>query len=756
METSFSATLRKRLLSRIGKSRRAARGGWAAMEPLEARSLLSISIGSLVLDNPVVNNAGSELTITASNITDSDPGATIKRVKFYADVNGDSNPAGADPRTDDDICLGSARIDADGNAVLSIENTRPRKFPLGDYKITAVVADSAGATGFADADITVNPAPPTIADVRLLSHRGTIIIGTTDNKLTAWVLDPGNAVQTVDFFVNQTPSGVVDPASEPITGTLVHRGRTWTLKSASMPGDLVAGTTVEIIARATDVNGATYTQTLAGVEVVAPEAPTVTKVFLLSHHGTAVPGTTDNFLMAHVTDPDRTVQTVDFFVNPTPSGVVDSASEAITGTLARHGRVWHLKNATMPGDLLIGSTVEIIARATDVNGVTYTQTLGDVEVQGLTPPSITDVELRSHQGNAIPGTTDNLLVASIKDPDHLVQTVAFFVNATPSGVVDANSEGITGTLVRRECDWVLKNATMPGDLVIGTTVEIIAQATDVNGATYTQTLAVQVVAVTPPSITTILVPGHEGKLVIGGAHNTLAALVADPDRTVQTIAFFVNQTPSGVVDANSEAVTGTLAHLDSKWVLKDATLPGDLVAGTTVEIIAQATDVNGATYTQTLAVQVVAATPPSITSLRVLNSKGALIAGSSHNTLLAMVSDPDCLVESVEFFVNLTPSGVVDSNSEPFTGTVLHYGNAWLLKEAAAPADLAEGMIVEVIARAKDVNGQTYTLALEDVSVVASPKDTGHPDHPDHPDHPKHPDHPNHGANQGLLIVIRL
>jgi uncharacterized delta-60 repeat protein len=86
--------------------------------------------------NPVAS--GSNVTLTASGVTDANPGATVTRVAFYLDNNGDGT---LEPGTD--TRLGYATLNADGTWTLN----GTISLPPGNYTLFAQAQDSDGAFG---------------------------------------------------------------------------------------------------------------------------------------------------------------------------------------------------------------------------------------------------------------------------------------------------------------------------------------------------------------------------------------------------------------------------------------------------------------------------------------------------------------------------------------------------------------------------------------------------------------------------------
>jgi hypothetical protein len=304
----------------------------------------------------------------------------------------------------------------------------------------------------------------------------------------------------------------------------------------------------------------------------------------------------------------------------------------------------------------------------------------------------------------------------------VVTTVDFFLNKTASGVIDGNSEALTGTLTHEGGFWVLRGISLPADVAAGSTVEIIARATDSSNKTYTHVLDnVSVATPAPLSITSLAAlsfGGPMGQLIAGGGNNAVIATVSDPTQ-VKSVEFFVNKTASGVIDASSEALTGTSYQKNQYWALTKVTLPADILAGSTVEIVVRVTDLSNNTLLKSLDnVSIVAVPAPSITSVMVLSHDQTLFAGSSHNILAALISDPGNQVKSVDFFVNKTASGTVDASSEAITGTIMREGAGWILQGATMPADVAAGSSVEIVVRVTELDGTTIFKSLDNVSVV--------------------------------------
>jgi uncharacterized delta-60 repeat protein len=94
-------------------------------------------IGSFTASpNPV--SAGSDLTLTAGNITDPNPGATITQVAFYLDANGDGVLTAAD------TLLGYGTRNPEGTWAFTFSTAG---WAPGSYTLFAEAQDSCGAWG---------------------------------------------------------------------------------------------------------------------------------------------------------------------------------------------------------------------------------------------------------------------------------------------------------------------------------------------------------------------------------------------------------------------------------------------------------------------------------------------------------------------------------------------------------------------------------------------------------------------------------
>jgi hypothetical protein len=99
----------------------------------------SLTIGSFTANpNPVT--AGKSVTLTAGNIIDANPGATVTQVAFYLDSNHDDKLDGAD------TLLGQATQTSPGGWTLSFSPSTSG-LTFGTYTLFAQAEDSYGVFG---------------------------------------------------------------------------------------------------------------------------------------------------------------------------------------------------------------------------------------------------------------------------------------------------------------------------------------------------------------------------------------------------------------------------------------------------------------------------------------------------------------------------------------------------------------------------------------------------------------------------------
>jgi hypothetical protein len=282
--------------------------------------------------------------------------------------------------------------------------------PAGQYVITAVATDDAGATTTSPGvSITIDPpsAPNQPPQVALTSPDATAAFtAPAMMALAADASDPDNAIARVEFFADAASIGIVE--------TSPYR-TTW----ADVPAGHYALTAV-----ATDVSGAATTSAPVNVTVGEGTAdnlpPQVNVTSPMPSATFTAPASLS--IRATATDPDNAVAQVEFRANGSSLGIATAEPYQI---------VW-------PN--VIAGQYSLTATATDVSGASTTSAAVQILVTNIPPPpnqppQVTLTSPTTATAFTAPATV--ALAANATDPDNAIARVEFFAGATSLGVITA-------------------------------------------------------------------------------------------------------------------------------------------------------------------------------------------------------------------------------------------------------------------------------------------------------------------------------
>lgn len=179
---------------------RAARRMSLNLERLEPRFLLSAPVVQSLQDAPDPVEEGTELTLTAGGVQDSDPGDSIDNVTFYRDGDEDGVPEAGE-----ELGVGT-RVGATDTYVLSVN----ADWAIGDHTYLVQAESTSGElSNVVGTSGTVNDRPQVAeleATPRTVAPGDTITL----NADTAGVTDQEGGVEFVDFFHDSNNNGMLD------------------------------------------------------------------------------------------------------------------------------------------------------------------------------------------------------------------------------------------------------------------------------------------------------------------------------------------------------------------------------------------------------------------------------------------------------------------------------------------------------------------------------------------------------------------
>ncbi|MCX5671577.1 MAG: peptidylprolyl isomerase [Planctomycetota bacterium] len=412
-----------------------------------------------VLSSPEPLITGTQITLTAVNVTDAGTGK-VTGVQFFRDANGDGSITAIDK------LLGNAALVAGtSNWALTIPTDG---FVGGANKIIARAIDNNGGAGTKTGTATINNAP-TIAS---MTTSGTVLRGA---KLTLTITNvqigqPGTQIAKIEFFLDLNGNGIVDAADKllgtrtPVAGTPNYALETST---AGFPaGDR------KFIGRATDNLGhtaiatvtSTITNNLPTVAALAPSAASIAR------------GSPVLLTAQKPADVDGKIAKVEFWLDKAPLGTFDPAVDTKIGEDA-NGLNGYTLSYTVPANAALGA-IPFYARAIDNDGgagaavgasITAANRLPTIGSLAVTPNPATQPATITLTA----GTVANL------DGDGLVQRVRFYEDVNKNKLLDA-ADRLLGEDTNGANGWSI---TLPSSAVAyAGTVRFLAVAEDNDGS----------------------------------------------------------------------------------------------------------------------------------------------------------------------------------------------------------------------------------------------------------------------------------
>jgi hypothetical protein len=525
-------------------------------------------------------------------------------------------------------------------------NTTWTPTAAGTYVLTAVATDTFGnQSTTTPLPITVTGGSPTAPFVFLTSPpSNTNVTAHTPVVLAAQAGDPDGTITSVSFFADNQLIG---------SATAAPYVAVWT---PSTPG------TYAITAAATDNGGNTTVSLSSGVLVMSQvgSVPATALAFNDPHVDAPAAGATaptvDPFkpvkvtygskliLAADAVDQDGTIATVQFFANGLPIA---------TATSAPYFTIYQI-------DTLADVVITAIVTDSSGNSV-YTN---PILIQ--TTPSVSasqgEVTLASPLDGASYGVGGQIVFAASHNFGNVnPPKVDFYIDGRQFTTVTQPSGGGASTPYQ-----YIIGLTRPGNYIVHAVVR--------SGDTTTVSSAARIIVIgnTAPTVS-ITAPANGSSFVVGNGQ-TIAASASDPDGTIQSVQFFVN---------NQLLSTDTTAPYTAAWN------PG---ATGSYTLVAKAIDNSGAqTLSAPVNVSIGNNLPPTVSI--VTPASGLQVTGGTTINLTAIASDSDGSVTSVRYLANGNVVG---------TSATAPYHAAWAPSAAGT---------YSVIAQATDNSGNITNSA---------------------------------------------
>lgn len=528
------------------------RSGVATSSPISITVANANTPPVVALTGPANNGVfpvGSIITLTANA---SDANGTVSKVEFFS---------------------GATKLGEDTSSPYSFAWNN---VPAGTYSITARATDNQGATTTSSAvSITVsNGNNPPVVSITSPANNAVFTAGATVT-ITANASDSNGSVAKVEFFRGTIKLG--EDATSPYSFN-------WT--------NVAAGSYV-LTVRATDNQGAVNTSADVNISAVGANTPPVVTLTAPANNASFAVGSTIT-VSANATDANGTISKVEFYNGATKLG------EDVTRPYA-----FVINNAT------VGSYA-ITAKATDNQGAVSTSSTSNVTVINANTPPVVTLTTPSDNSYFQPGV--NLTLAATASDNGSVSKVEFFRGATKIG------EDLTSPY-----SFVWNN-------IAEGTYALSARATDNQGAT---------------TISNIV------DIIVSSSNNLPSVVLTAPVNN----ATFSSGT-SILMTADASSVSGSITKVEfysgNTKLGEDLTSPYSMiwngVATGSYSLMARATDNTGAVVTsEDVSIIVGPSTNAPVVAITSPENKSSFDTGSTIE-ITAEASDVNGSVTKVEFF----------------------------------------------------------------------------------------------------------
>ncbi|HEY2818021.1 MAG TPA: Ig-like domain-containing protein [Casimicrobiaceae bacterium] len=496
---------------------------------------------------------------------------------------------------------------------------------------------------------------------------------------TVTVAAPVNGA-TYSAGANITLTAIASDSDGTISKVEFYRGGGTLLGTVSTPPYTVVWNNVPagsyaITAKAYDNKNGNATSTAVSVSVVANLPPTVT--LTAPTDGTSVLAGAAINLSATASDPDGAVARVEFYDGATLLGADTAVPSSFVWTTAAVGA--HALTAKAIDNLGAGS------QSTVVNIV-----VGQPPLVVMTVPS---------SCSAVDGADSLALEADAVSPIGSIALVEFF-----------DGSSVVGSVSKFPYRYTIQNPS------IGTH-SITARATDHRGFAATSRAAIVTVRSgdQPPSVT--ITSPSEGTALAFNASVSVSATASDPDGTVASVAFWIN-------NGSSSSLLRTINSAPFSFVATGLA-PGSYA------LTAIAVDDRGVQTTSSPVHFSIASNAPPTVSLTAPTNGSTYVAPAAIG-LTASASDSDGSVAKVELFSGTTLIASVSTPPYAATWSNVTAGNYALTAKATdnfGAIATSPAVNISVVANAAPTvnvtapsNGSTY-FAPANVSIAATASD---------------------------------
>lgn len=638
-----------------------------------------VTLGTAAVSPTSIAYAGLPVTVSATDPATAG-GATISRINFYRDVNGNGLLD-----TGTDTLLGS---DTDGTDGWST-SVSTAGFPAGSVSILAVAVDSENRSSAPSiTTLTVDRSTPVTIGSVGSSITGSLPYLGSPLTLTAGTvatLQPGEDITRIDVYRDVNGNGRVDAGTDTLLGSDTDAAGGW---SAVIDTSLLAVGGNTLLTVATDSEGAVSVATATTVNVTLA-TPVALSTFGVST--TVLARLTDPLTLTaggpSTIAPGATIEFVRFFRDSNANGVFDVGVDALLGTVTPPGTgsqyALLISNPGAAGFARNNNTVFAVAFDTAGNR-------SQARIQTVIgAPPVTASPASVNRGSSTILTTPTLTGIGT------VQRVGYYRDTNGDGEITPGTDAFLGYGALLGGTYRLTVAST--SLAFGANT-IMARAELVGGTFANYANSTVTVVNNVPTIASVV--SSRPVITTIGTDFNVTATPSDRDGTVSRITVYADN-GDGVFNTTDDLAVGIDESSAGGW---SVTLSSYTLAAGSYRFFVVATDNNGGESTASLVTIRVNAAPV------VGGIAGSSTIRPSTMTLTASNVVDDGSIARVEFYRDNNGNGTLEVGVDTLLGNGTRVGTttSWTLNISTLGYIADE---VGFLARAIDNDGATGAAA---------------------------------------------
>lgn len=637
-----------------------------------------VTLGTASASPSSIAYAGLPVTVSAVNPTTA-AGATISRIDFYRDVNGNGL---LDVATD--TLLGSDNNGANGwSASVSTAG-----FAAGSASILAIAVDSENRSSAPSvASLTVdNATPVTIGGVGSSITGPLPYVGSplTLTATTVATLQPDQTISRVDVYRDVNGNGRVDASTDTLLGSDTDIAGGWSVVVNTSALGIGANTLLTV---ATDSGGVVSNPTATTVNVTLA-TPVALSTFGVST--TVLARLTDPLTLTaggpSTIAPGETIEFVRFFRDSNANGVFDVGTDALLGTVTPPGTgSQYSLLISNPGDAgFARNNNTVFAVAFDTAGNRSQARIQTV----IGAPPVTASPASVNRGSSTILTTPTLTGIGT------VQRVGYYRDTNGDGEITPGTDTFLGYGALLGGTYRLTVAST--SLAFGANT-IMARAEIVGGTFAAYSNATVTVVNNVPTIASVV--SSRPVITTLGTDFNLTATPSDRDGTVSRITVYADN-GDGVFSTTDDLAVGIDESASGGW---SVTLSSFTLTAGSYRFFVVATDNNGGQSAASLVTIRVNAAP----AVGGLAGSTTIRPGTMTLTASNVLDDAGTNgIARVEFYRDNNGNGTLEVGTDTLLGNGTRVGttNSWTLNISTLNYIANE---VSFLARAVDIDGAT-------------------------------------------------